>query len=603
MADNAWGATPAATEAEAGAWGTSDLQSALPETNGHSGHADPDSNNGEDGGPAPVVQVVPPKLEGWVEATPYEYDEFANRETEWDGQARIYEWDGEEGDIGPEFPELEVQLFGPVEERGRRGIDFSAIAELQLVQEGPTRVEPIDSFRAAGLHPAMLRNVELAGYDVPTPIQRYCVPAISQGYDVIAIAQTGSGKTAAYLIPIINKLMGKAKKLAAPRPNPATYQPGIDPPCRAEPLVVVVCPSRELAVQIFNEARKFCYRSMLRPCVLYGGGPMREQMEQIAKGCDILVASPGRLIDFMDRPEILSLRRVRYMVIDEADEMLDADWKDDLDQILSGGDQEEGNIKYMLFSATFPKAARDLAKTHLADNHVRLRVGRAGSTHGNIKQDIVWVEPYLKKQACLDLLNTVPPGRTIIFVNSKRAADELDDFLFNKGVPCVSMHGERTQREREAAMRAFRAGRSPVLITTAVTARGIDVRNVLHVINFDLPSAMYGGIEEYTHRIGRTGRIGHRGLATSFYTERDEDLASVLTRTLLETGQEIPDFLQAYIPEDTEHLHFEADSDFEEEAAGGDDVGDDDAGDAWGGGGDAGGDADDAGGGGWGAGN
>lgn len=237
----------------------------------------------------------------------------------------------------------------------------------------------------------------------------------------------------------------------------------------------------------------------------------------------------------------------------------------------------------MLFSATFPKAARDLAKTHLADNHVRLRVGRAGSTHANIKQDVVWVEPYLKKQACLDLLNSVPPGRTIIFVNSKRAADELDDFLFNKGVPCVSMHGERTQREREAAMRAFRAGRSPVLITTAVTARGIDVRNVLHVVNFDLPSAMYGGIEEYTHRIGRTGRIGHRGLATSFYTDRDEDLASVLTRTLLETGQEIPDFLQPYIPEDKENLKFEADSDFEEEeAAGGDDAG----GDGWGGSGD-----------------
>ena len=354
MADNNWGAAPAATKAEAGAWGTSDLRSALPETNGHNG-ADHHSVNGEKGAPAPIEQVQPPKLEGWVEATPYHYDEFANRETEWDGQAPIYEWDGEEGDIGPEFPELEVQLFGPVEERGRRGIDFSAIAELELVQEGPTRVEPIDNFRDAGLHPAMLRNVELAGYDVPTPIQRYCIPSISQGHDVIAIAQTGelifrrpphnldtdissgSGKTAAYLIPIINKLMGKAKKLAAPRPNPATYQPGIDQPCRAEPLVVIVVPSRELAVQIFNEARKFCYRSMLRPCVLYGGGSMRDQLDQLSKGCDVLVASPGRLIDFMDRPEVLSLRRVRYMVIDEADEMLDDDWKDEFDQILSGG--------------------------------------------------------------------------------------------------------------------------------------------------------------------------------------------------------------------------------------------------------------------------
>ncbi len=139
------------------------------------------------------------------------------------------------------------------------------------------------------------------------------------------------------MIPILNKLMGKAKKLAAPRPNPATYRAGIDPPVRAEPLVVIVCPTRELAVQIFNEARKFCYRTMLRPCVIYGGGPIREQVEQLQKGCDILIASPGRLIDFMDRPAVLTLRRLRYMVIDEADEMLHDDWQEDFTKILSGG--------------------------------------------------------------------------------------------------------------------------------------------------------------------------------------------------------------------------------------------------------------------------
>ncbi len=148
---------------------------------------------------------------------------------------------------------------------------------------------------------------------------------------------SGSGKTAAYLIPILNKLMGKAKKLAAPRPNPATYRPGIDPPVRAEPLVVIVCPTRELAVQIFNEARKFCYRTMLRPCVVYGGGPIPQQAEQLQKGCDILIASPGRLIDFMDRPALLTMRRLRYMVIDEADEMLHDDWQEDFGKILSGG--------------------------------------------------------------------------------------------------------------------------------------------------------------------------------------------------------------------------------------------------------------------------
>ncbi|KAK0717099.1 P-loop containing nucleoside triphosphate hydrolase protein [Lasiosphaeria miniovina] len=517
--------------------------------------------------PPKVVQKIPEALAGWAPLTPYDYNNEAP--TEWDGNAAVYHWDGELGEVGPEHADLEIQLFGPPNRRQSQGIDFSKIASIELYQEGPVRVKPISKFEDAGLHPVMLRNVELSGYKIPTPIQRYCIPAINMGYDVIAVAQTGSGKTAAYLIPILNKLMGKAKKLAAPRPNPVTYRPGIDAPVRAEPLVVIVCPSRELAVQIFNEARKFCYRTMLRPCVVYGGGPMHDQVDQLQKGCDILVASPGRLVDFIERPHLLTLRRVRYMVIDEADEMLETAWSDELNKIMTGGEQEEGNIKYMLFSATFPKEARDLAATHLAENYVRLRVGRAGSTHENIKQSVVFVDPSMKRQALFDLLHSLPPTRTIVFVNSKRAADEVDDFLFNKGMPCASIHSDRTQKEREAAMRAFRAGTSPLLVATGVTARGIDVRNVMHVINYDMPSLDYGGIEEYTHRIGRTGRIGHRGLATSFYCDRDEPIASVLTRTLLETNQEVPDFLQQYIPEGDArtNLKFEADSDFDETEA------------------------------------
>jgi ATP-dependent RNA helicase DDX3X len=147
----------------------------------------------------------------------------------------------------------------------------------------------------------------------------------------------GSGKTAAFLIPILSKLMGKAKKLAAPRPNPATYQEGITPPVRAEPLVLIVCPSRELATQIFDEARRFCYRTMLRPCVVYGGGPVGEQIRQLQKGCDLLIGSPGRLVDIINRPHVLTLKRLKYMVIDEADEMLNSDWETELKQIMSGG--------------------------------------------------------------------------------------------------------------------------------------------------------------------------------------------------------------------------------------------------------------------------
>jgi ATP-dependent RNA helicase DDX3X len=158
----------------------------------------------------------------------------------------------------------------------------------------------------------------------------------------------------------------------------------------------------------------------------------------------------------------------------------------------------------MLFSATFPKNARDLAKTHLSEEHVRFRVGRAGSSHENIKQQIFYVQAELKRKALLDLLLSMKPCRTVIFVNNKRTADELDDYLFNQGIPCTSMHSDRTQKEREAAMRAFRGGKSPILIATGVTARGIDVKSVGHVVNYDLPSLDHGGIEEYTHRIGKT---------------------------------------------------------------------------------------------------
>jgi ATP-dependent RNA helicase DDX3X len=147
----------------------------------------------------------------------------------------------------------------------------------------------------------------------------------------------GSGKTAAFLIPILSKLMGKAKKLCAFRPNPATFQAGVTQPVRAEPLVLIVAPSRELATQIFDEARRFCYRTMFRPCVVYGGGPISEQIAQLAKGCDLLIGTPGRLVDFINRPHILTLRRLKYMVIDEADEMVGNDWETELKAIMSGG--------------------------------------------------------------------------------------------------------------------------------------------------------------------------------------------------------------------------------------------------------------------------
>lgn len=163
----------------------------------------------------------------------------------------------------------------------------------------------------------------------------------------------------------------------------------------------------------------------------------------------------------------------------------------------------------MMFSATFPRAARDLAKEHLANDFVRIRVGRAGSTSTNIEQNIIYVEPSAKRQALLDLLYSRPPARTIVFVNSKRSADELDDYLYNIGMPSTSIHSDRTQREREDAIRSFRIGAVGILVATGVSARGLDIKNVMHVINFDLPNADFGGIEEYTHRIGKPTPFPH----------------------------------------------------------------------------------------------
>ncbi|TAQ86167.1 hypothetical protein B7494_g5508 [Chlorociboria aeruginascens] len=571
------------------AWETTEMAAALPEANAGVGTST-----------EPVAEQKNPQEHGWAAKSGYDYatynktsrelaearDADVTGETEavavggvghndWASNGAKYEWNEDYGDVGPKFPALEEQLFGS-QNHVRTGIDFKKITELAVSQEGTIRIDPIRKFENAGLHPVMLENVALAGYTIPTPIQQYCLPAIAKGHDIVACAQTGSGKTAAFLIPTLSKLMGKAKKLTAPRPNPVTYQPGITPPVRAEPLILIVCPSRELATQIFDEARRFCYRTMLRPCVIYGGGPMAEQFGQLARGCDVLIGTPGRLVDFIGRPLVLTLKRLRYMIIDEADEMLQTDWETELKLIMSGGDQEEGNITYMMFSATFPKIARDIAKAHLAHDHVRIRVGRAGSTMDNITQIVVYTEPAMKRQALFDLLLSAPPVRTIVFVNSKRAADELDDFLFNKELPTTTIHSDRTQREREDAIRAFRSGKTPILIATGVSARGLDINGVMHVINYDLPSPQYGGIEEYTHRIGRTGRIGNHGLATSFYNDRDSDIAETLVKTLLETKQPIPDFLDQYLPEgftpdgegDITKLKFDADSDDEAEGEG-----------------------------------
>lgn len=197
----------------------------------------------------------------------------------------------------------------------------------------------------------------------------------------------GSGKTSAFMVPILSKLMGKIKKLGGPRvfPGSETGPQRV----RAEPLVLVVAPTRELCIQIFDEARRLCYRSLLRPCVAYGGGPTREQREDLRKGCDVLIATPGRLIDFMRDADLLSMGRLRFTVIDEADEMLHEDWAEDLKEILSGANTStDDQHQYLLFSATFDKRLRMIAKRYLRQDYIRIRIGRTGSTVKSISQQV-----------------------------------------------------------------------------------------------------------------------------------------------------------------------------------------------------------------------
>jgi ATP-dependent RNA helicase DDX3X len=223
--------------------------------------------------------------------------------------------------------------------------------------------------------------------------------------------------------------------------------------------------------QIFEESRKFAYRSWVRPCVVYGGADIGSQLRQIERGCDLLVATPGRLVDLIERGRI-SLASIKYLVLDEADRMLDMGFEPQIRRIVEGEDMPPtAGRQTLMFSATFPRDIQMLARDFLKE-YIFLSVGRVGSTSENITQKIEYVEDADKRSVLLDILHTHGAGLTLVFVETKRMADSLSDFLINQGFPATSIHGDRTQREREKALEMFRTGRCPILVATAVAARG-----------------------------------------------------------------------------------------------------------------------------------
>ncbi|KAI5715446.1 hypothetical protein M8J77_016072 [Diaphorina citri] len=435
----------------------------------------------------------------------------------------------------PRDEQLEYELFGI----GNTGINFNKYEDIPVEASGDDIPECINSFDDIQMTEIITNNIALARYDKPTPVQKYAIPVIISGRDVMACAQTGSGKTAAFLVPILNQMYERG-----PLPTPPAGR-GYPSRKKVFPLGLVLAPTRELATQIYDEAKKFAYRSQLRPCVVYGGSNVGDQMRDLDRGCHLLVATPGRLVDMLERGKI-GLANCRFLVLDEADRMLDMGFEPQIRCIVQeNGMPRTGDRQTLMFSATFPKEIQLLAKEFLY-RYIFLAIGRVGSTSENITQRIAWVDEQDKRSCLLDLLSSPSQEElgdealTLVFVETKKGADQLEDFLHHHGYPVTSIHGDRTQKEREEALRRFRSGETPILVATAVAARGLDIPHVKHVINFDLPS----DVEEYVHRIGRTGRMGNLGLATSFLNDKNRNLVRDLVELISESKQELPGWLE-----------------------------------------------------------
>lgn len=430
---------------------------------------------------------------------------------------------------------LEHELFGDV----GIGINFNKYEDIPVEATGESVPSHINTFAEADLGEIISNNIVLSKYEKPTPIQKYALPIILNKRDLMACAQTGSGKTAAFLVPILTQIYANGPAAAV---NGTTTQKSTSRYKQEKqyPIALILAPTRELATQIHDEARKFAYRSHVRACVVYGGADIQGQMQDLTRGCHVLVATPGRLVDMIERGKV-GMDNVQYMVLDEADRMLDMGFEPQIRRIVEKDTMPgTGKRQTLMFSATFPKEIQMLARDFL-HNYIFLAVGRVGSTSENITQKVVWVEEYDKRSFLLDLLNASgPDSLTLVFVETKQGAEQLQHFLYNEGFPAQAIHGDRSQHQREEALKNFRLGKTPILVATAVAARGLDISNVKHVINFDLP----GSIEEYVHRIGRTGRVGNLGLATSFFNDKNKPIVKDLVELLVESHQEVPQWME-----------------------------------------------------------
>jgi len=363
------------------------------------------------------------------------------------------------------------------------------------------------SFENLGLSPRLLEAVAAMGYTRPTPIQRDAIPYVLEGRDVVGCAQTGTGKTAAFVLPIMQRVEAR---------------PG-------GPRVLVVTPTRELALQIEGVAAEVAKRTKHRVGIAYGGVGYEPQIKALKRGVDILVATPGRLLDLMER-KVADLRHVEILVLDEADRMLDMGFWPQVRKIIATIPPERQNL---LFSATMSSDVMRIVSSTLHDP-VRVEVAPSATPIELIDQRVYPVGGQQKSQLLVHLINEQNLDRVIVFTRTKHRADRVAKVLHQNGIKCAAIHGDRSQSQRQSALENLKTGRCRVLVATDVVARGIDIDDVSHVVNYDIPNSP----DDYVHRIGRTARAGKSGTAVSLLApEEHEQLRDIEVKigTVLET--------------------------------------------------------------------
>lgn len=348
----------------------------------------------------------------------------------------------------------------------------------------------LEEFSNLGISKDLVNAVDAAGFEEPTPVQREAIPLLLDGRDLIAQAQTGTGKTAAFALPILQRLAGESR----------------------DPRALILAPTRELAIQVAQTFHQFGRPRGATVLAVYGGQPIDRQLRALRHPVDIIVGTPGRVMDHMRR-ETLRLSSVSTVVLDEADEMLDMGFVEDIEWILERVPAEHQTA---LFSATIPERVAQLARRYLR-NPARIRIEPEHVTVPLTEQTYYEVMPRAKLEALTRVLDLEVPTSAIIFCRTKREVDELTEQLQARGYPAEALHGDLSQTQRDRVMARFRSGQDEILVATDVASRGLDVENVSHVINYDIP----GDPESYVHRIGRTGRAGRPGIAITLTTPRE----------------------------------------------------------------------------------